>query len=64
MPMVTTIYVMANLAYFAVVTKLEMMSNPAVAAVLYLSLLFFYCFFLALRVTLLIAEGIVGTLGN
>ncbi|XP_075992457.1 juvenile hormone Inducible-21 [Anticarsia gemmatalis] len=33
MPMVTIIYVMANLAYFAVVTKMEMGSNPAVAAV-------------------------------
>ncbi|CAH0725967.1 unnamed protein product, partial [Brenthis ino] len=33
MPMVTIIYVMANLAYFAVVSKLEMISNPAVAAV-------------------------------
>ncbi|XP_068621012.1 large neutral amino acids transporter small subunit 2 [Battus philenor] len=33
MPMVTIIYVMANLAYFAVVSKMEMMSNPAVAAV-------------------------------
>ncbi|KAJ8726463.1 hypothetical protein PYW07_001161 [Mythimna separata] len=33
MPMVTIIYVMANLAYFGVVTKLEMMSNPAVAAI-------------------------------
>lgn len=33
MPLVTIIYVMANLAYFAVVSKLEMMSNPAVAAV-------------------------------
>ncbi|XP_022125455.1 large neutral amino acids transporter small subunit 2 [Pieris rapae] len=31
MPMVTIIYVLANLAYFAVVTKMEMMSNPAVA---------------------------------
>ncbi|XP_026727059.1 large neutral amino acids transporter small subunit 2 [Trichoplusia ni] len=33
MPMVTIIYVLANLAYFAVVTKMEMMTNPAVAAV-------------------------------
>ncbi|CAG4998516.1 unnamed protein product [Parnassius apollo] len=33
MPMVTIIYVMANLAYFAVVSKMEMMSNPAVAVV-------------------------------
>lgn len=33
MPMVTIIYVMANLAYFAVVSKMEMMSNPAVAAI-------------------------------
>ncbi|CAG9098624.1 hypothetical protein JYU34_002426 [Plutella xylostella] len=33
MPMVTTIYVLANLAYFAVVSKLEMMSNPAIAAI-------------------------------
>ncbi|CAH2104475.1 unnamed protein product [Euphydryas editha] len=33
MPMVTIIYVMANLAYFAVVPKMEMMSNAAVAAV-------------------------------
>ncbi|VVD01699.1 large neutral amino acids transporter small subunit 1 [Leptidea sinapis] len=31
MPMVTIIYVMANLAYFAVVSKSEMTSNPAVA---------------------------------
>ncbi|XP_045768356.1 large neutral amino acids transporter small subunit 2 [Maniola jurtina] len=33
MPMVTIIYVMANLAYFAVVSKMEMMSNPAVAVI-------------------------------
>ncbi|XP_045490808.1 large neutral amino acids transporter small subunit 2 [Colias croceus] len=33
MPMVTIIYVMANLAYFAVVSKMEMMSNSAVAVV-------------------------------
>ncbi|KAF9415955.1 hypothetical protein HW555_006587, partial [Spodoptera exigua] len=33
MPMVTIIYVMANLAYFAVVTKSEMIVNSAVAAV-------------------------------
>lgn len=33
MPMVTIIYVMANLAYFAVVSKMELLSNPAVAAV-------------------------------
>ncbi|KAF9804071.1 hypothetical protein SFRURICE_020499 [Spodoptera frugiperda] len=33
MPMVTIIYVMANLAYFAVVTKPEMIVNSAVAAV-------------------------------
>ncbi|CAH0404915.1 unnamed protein product [Chilo suppressalis] len=33
MPMVTIIYVMANMAYFAVVSKGEMMSNPAVAVV-------------------------------
>ncbi|XP_041988376.1 large neutral amino acids transporter small subunit 2 [Aricia agestis] len=32
MPMVTTIYVMANLAYFAVVTKVEM-NNTAIAAI-------------------------------
>lgn len=40
MPMVTIIYVMANLAYFAVVTKLEMMSNPAVAAVSLIFIIF------------------------
>ncbi|KAJ2953732.1 hypothetical protein O0L34_g1355 [Tuta absoluta] len=34
MPMVTIIYVMANLAYFAVVTKTELSANPAVAAIL------------------------------
>ncbi|KAG6462806.1 large neutral amino acids transporter small subunit 2 isoform X1 [Manduca sexta] len=33
LPMVTIIYVMANLAYFAVVSKMEMMSNPAVAVI-------------------------------
>ncbi|XP_038223330.1 large neutral amino acids transporter small subunit 2 [Zerene cesonia] len=33
MPMVTIIYVMANLAYFAVVSKMEMMSNSAVAVI-------------------------------
>ncbi|XP_026327033.1 large neutral amino acids transporter small subunit 2 [Hyposmocoma kahamanoa] len=33
MPMVTIIYVMANLAYFAVVSKTELMANPAVAAI-------------------------------
>ncbi|XP_047041987.1 large neutral amino acids transporter small subunit 2 [Helicoverpa zea] len=33
MPMVTIIYVMANLAYFAVVTKTEMISSAAVAVV-------------------------------
>ncbi|KAI5632248.1 amino acid permease domain-containing protein [Phthorimaea operculella] len=33
MPMVTIIYVMANLAYFAVVTRTELSANPAVAAV-------------------------------
>lgn len=30
MPMVSIIYVMANLAYFAVVPKIQMMTNPAV----------------------------------
>uniref|UniRef100_S4P8K7 JhI-21 n=2 Tax=Pararge aegeria TaxID=116150 RepID=S4P8K7_9NEOP len=33
MPMVTVIYVMANLAYFAVVSKMEMITKPAVAAI-------------------------------
>ncbi|XP_073941954.1 juvenile hormone Inducible-21 [Choristoneura fumiferana] len=33
MPLVTIIYAMANLAYFAVVSKIEMASNPAVAVV-------------------------------
>ncbi|KOB79353.1 Uncharacterized protein OBRU01_00532 [Operophtera brumata] len=37
MPMVTTIYALANLAYFAVVSKIEMGANPAVAATLWLS---------------------------
>ncbi|CAB3230870.1 unnamed protein product [Arctia plantaginis] len=34
MPMVTIIYVMANLAYFAVVSKMELNTNPAIAAIL------------------------------
>ncbi|GBP91793.1 Large neutral amino acids transporter small subunit 2 [Eumeta japonica] len=34
MPIVTIIYVMANLAYFAVVSELEMRSNAAVAVIL------------------------------
>ncbi|XP_049869936.1 large neutral amino acids transporter small subunit 2 [Pectinophora gossypiella] len=33
MPLVTIIYVMANLAYFAVVSKMELSTNPAVAAI-------------------------------
>lgn len=33
MPLVTVIYVLANLAYFAVVTKLEMLGSTAVAVV-------------------------------
>ncbi|CAH2238846.1 jg6832 [Pararge aegeria aegeria] len=41
MPMVTVIYVMANLAYFAVVSKMEMITKPAVAA----------CFFSLLMLT-------------
>jgi hypothetical protein len=33
MPIVTLIYFMANLAYFAVVSREEMLSSPAVAVV-------------------------------
>lgn len=33
LPMVSIIYVMANVAYFAVVSRMEMMTSEAVAAV-------------------------------
>lgn len=51
MPMVTIIYVLANLAYFAVVTKMEMMTNPAVAAVRY------YLFYFDIHMTLISSLG-------